>query len=377
MKKILYYVLMLTIALAIIGCTDNVEPGNTNATAQKSQDTAKQPQFSGSFGNAKFGESAIWPEYIPEDIPRFECDIETVMAGDNRIRIFFTNVSDKYLKDYLNLLEKKGFALKYQVYIREGFPDNSEERIKKKDYDAVKATKGSLGVHIEFGGNEATYDIDTSGFPEGTKIITGPTWPLELASIIPEPKQVEYQSVNRSNDGAINVICSSSDSNGFDNYIQILMDLGFEKIEVNKNQNSEVYEVTLRKQPTVVKVRRYQPKVFGITVWLQENRNQENFNKLSTVEGKWPVGLPESIPAFSNGTVKSILTIDEKTYLLMIVVDDDHAVDDYTQLLISNGFSKSESNVGSKKCYTNSTYEITIDELMMSNNVTIKIHKND
>ena len=106
-----------------------------------------------------------WPKDIPDDIPEFEAQIDLVMDGDTRARIFYKNVSKKQLEKYLQTLEDAGFSLEYKVYIAEGHPDNSAERIEKGEYDAVYITKGDYELRIEWGKDTTVLDIYKRGFP--------------------------------------------------------------------------------------------------------------------------------------------------------------------------------------------------------------------
>ena len=111
------------------------------------------------------GMSTEWPENIPDDIPEFDAQIRLVMDGGTRTRIFYENVSKRQLEKYLQTLEEAGFNLEYKVYVAEGHPDNSAERIEKGEYDAVYITKDDYELRIEWGEDTATLDIDTSNFP--------------------------------------------------------------------------------------------------------------------------------------------------------------------------------------------------------------------
>ena len=111
-----------------------------------------------------------WPERIPDDIPILKGDIQMVMeAPGSHIRIFYRNLTQRQLEQYLDQLEKGGFNLEYIVYTREGYPDKSEEKQKRGDYDAVDITKGEYHMRIEYGKDTTTYDIYTAGFQDGTQ----------------------------------------------------------------------------------------------------------------------------------------------------------------------------------------------------------------
>lgn len=106
-----------------------------------------------------------WPEGIPDDIPEFNAQIYLVIDSPTHYRIFYENVTRKQLETYLQTLEDAGFSLEYAVYTSEGHPDNSEERIKKGEYDAVYITKGDYRLRIEWGEDTTVLDVYKSGFP--------------------------------------------------------------------------------------------------------------------------------------------------------------------------------------------------------------------
>ncbi|MBN2258871.1 MAG: hypothetical protein JW704_13830, partial [Anaerolineaceae bacterium] len=136
-----------------------------------------------------------WPDYIPDDIPEMEGNIRLVMdAPGSHVRIFYEDVTKNQLEQYLRLLEEEGFTLVYQVYVREGFPDNSEERLKKGDYDAVDITRGEYHMKISYGEDDITYDIYKSGFPAGLPASAGSEWPAELVNVVPKPERCALQS---------------------------------------------------------------------------------------------------------------------------------------------------------------------------------------
>ena len=108
------------------------------------------------------GENAQWPAYIPGDIPVLEGKIRRVFEDETRIRIIYEDMTLERIEEYLRLLEKQGFHLEYIVYIEEGFPDNSAERMKKKDYDAVDITRGEYHMNIGYGEGNVGYDIYTT-----------------------------------------------------------------------------------------------------------------------------------------------------------------------------------------------------------------------
>lgn len=148
----------LLILFGALGCgiSTNIEERDTEPT------TISHPSDS-SVGFA-------WPESIPKDIPALEDDISLVMEGSgSHIRIFYRNQTKRQIEQYLDQLEEEGFDLEYIVYTREGFPDKSDERLKRGDYDAVDITKGEYHMRIEYGSDTTTYDIYTAGFQSSTQ----------------------------------------------------------------------------------------------------------------------------------------------------------------------------------------------------------------
>lgn len=148
----------LLILFGALGCgiSTNIEERDTEPT------TISHPSDS-SVGFA-------WPESIPKDIPALEGNINLVMeAPGSHIRIFYRNLTKRQVEQYLDRLEKEGFDLEYIVYTREGFPDKSEGRIKRGEFDAVDITKGEYHMRLEPGEDTTTYDIYTTGFQDGTQ----------------------------------------------------------------------------------------------------------------------------------------------------------------------------------------------------------------
>lgn len=138
----------MLILFVVLGCgiSADVEERDT-------QPTTLNPPSSSGIGFA-------WPESIPKDIPVLEGDISLVMEGSgSHIRIFYRNLTESQLEQYLDHLKKEGFKLEYVVYTREGFPDKSDERLKRGDYDAVDITKGEHHMRLEYGSDMTTYDI--------------------------------------------------------------------------------------------------------------------------------------------------------------------------------------------------------------------------
>jgi hypothetical protein len=150
-------VLGLSMSCNLLSATDDSDPVNQSEN-QESDFPTDELKDSG----MSFGENAQWPEYIPDDIPVLEGDIRIVMGtpGDPRVRIFYEPLTEKQIEQYLEQCEKAGFELDYVVYVQEGFPDRSDEKMKAGDFDAVEITKGNYRMRLEYGSDTVTLDIE-------------------------------------------------------------------------------------------------------------------------------------------------------------------------------------------------------------------------
>jgi hypothetical protein len=133
----------------------------------------------------------------------------------------------------VKFLEQKGFHLKYIAYVQEGFPDNSQERLNRGDFDAIDITKDAYHMRLEYGDNSATYDIYTSGFeiPSGG---TNPTpdpnevlWPSEVYGAIPRPARCPLVSVEQVPPQEYHITCQPADNAVADDYKQALQASGY------------------------------------------------------------------------------------------------------------------------------------------------------
>jgi hypothetical protein len=146
---------VLILSCLILACCGGAEETPAVPTPAGLGDDAP-PDFP--FGNKQ------WPESIPDDIPKLEGEIQMVMEASTHIRIFYINLSERQVEQYLDQLEAVGFQFEFLVYTQEGFPDKSEERMKKGEWDAVDITKGDYHMRLEYGAEQATYDVYTTGF---------------------------------------------------------------------------------------------------------------------------------------------------------------------------------------------------------------------
>jgi hypothetical protein len=158
-------------------------------------------------------ENATWPANIPHDIPPLEGGIRLVMeAPGSHIRIFYAGMTQRRVDEYLSQLKQQGFDLEFIVYTQEGFPDNSQERLQRGDYDAVDIRKGKYYMRLEYGGDTAVYDVYTSGWqdtPTQEPATAAPVqWPQDIAGKVPPPEGCELVNVARINEGGYHITCT-------------------------------------------------------------------------------------------------------------------------------------------------------------------------
>jgi hypothetical protein len=211
----------------------------------------------------KGGDAAVWPEYIPDDIPELVGNIRLVMvAPQSHVRIFYQEMTKDQIDQYLRLLEKQGFQLEYIVYVQEGFPDNSEERRKKGDYDAVDITKGDYHMNIGYGDGDISYDIYISGFEVPAEsenlppVFNAPTsdttapnsiWPTELVGVVPQPQGCTISGVTRIDDDRYSITCDGEGDQMRLDYIDLLLSEGFVEVTRMESQTGELLSLLLEK----------------------------------------------------------------------------------------------------------------------------------
>ncbi len=208
---------------------------------------------------AVFGDSAQWPEYIPDAIPVLDGRISLVMGGSDKVRIFYESVTDLQIEQYLDQLEKAGFALEYLVYSQEGFSDSSEEKLKRGEFDAVDITKGDYHMRLEAGGDTAVYDIYINGFeaviqdavpvPNSPPTVVPLQWP---DSLVPPPESCELTTVLSLNEGQYVINCQFEKESADLDYIQVLQAAGFSEQTKFEDMNGTLISITLEKEGTAV-----------------------------------------------------------------------------------------------------------------------------
>jgi hypothetical protein len=157
--------LFIAAAVVILSLSCTMLPGlidtSENTSTPGSPRFAKPDCDNPKLDDADTQSNGTWPDSVSSEIPPLEENISTVFVTDTMVRIFYSGITTDRINDYLDLLEQHGFTLEPIVYVREGFPDNSAEKISKGDFDAIEARKGNLYIRIEFGCDSTDMVIET------------------------------------------------------------------------------------------------------------------------------------------------------------------------------------------------------------------------
>lgn len=299
-------------------------------------------------GMFSMGEGTTWPDYIPDDIPPIPADITQVMADNYTIRIFFENMTRDEFEGYLTLLYQSGFSLEFVVYETPGISQEDIERyIREGKYDAVRITKGSYNMYIEYGADMGTYDIDPKGFPEGTVIKTKVEWPAELGGILEQPAGSEVTSL-LSFGSRIELSCESDNENLFSDYCAQLLAQGFTEGRTVTDQNYIIVSTDFTKGDLLVTLLNSKPGTVGIQYKPGENTGAPQLPGIPTppvMAGEdWPENLPETLPELTQGKILMSMKLNETTTAIQIECTGDE-LEYYRQLLLGRGFTAQGDDV--------------------------------
>jgi hypothetical protein len=334
-KSTALFLIILSVVLA--GCNDTNSLGENNipdVPGFSSEANSPPVDFTGESGSSHFGYSDEWPDYIPAEIPELEGEISLVMeSAESHIRIFYENISETQIEDYLAELQEAGFHLEFLVYVAEGFPDNSEERIKKGEYDAVDITKGEYHMRLEFGGSEATYDIYTSGFEAEAIAATTPRWPAALQNLVPPPERCELTSVDQMGgfDRGYLIRCKPEDDGVFPDYADALYALGFYK-EPNIVSVDESSNLWLTDGNINVRIQ------YSLTSELMLQIEEQQGDAASALE--WPQELEGLLPQPERCEITSVLP--NPNIMISCKPEDTDVLEDYLSVLRDLGFEEDD-----------------------------------
>ena len=328
--KLLALLIILTnlsaCALPFSQSSINNEPYNP----QDSYDALDVPDDAYSSDWVLAGEEAKWPDFIPMEIPELEGEIRLVMiAPDLRIRIFYENITDRQIEDYLSLLEQQGFSLEFIIYQQEGFPDRSEERQNKGEYDAVDITKGEYHMNLSGGDGSATYDIYTNGFEDFAAAAVQIDWPEELKSILPPPDRCDLDSVNGNEQTGYIITCTCEDPDVGQDYINQLLAQGYTDTGEEVVLDSEGNAITQKLRQDSLIVTLYP----GCS---------PNFRIETTYEAllEWPEVFLNELPQPTGCTLTNVFPSGSGTIYLTCRPESDEVLDNYAAQLEAAGFSE-------------------------------------
>lgn len=287
----------------------------------------------GSAGGVEFGNDPLWPDYIPADIPVLPGKIENVLAAaQSHVRLFYGAVSERQIEEYLALLKEKGFKFEYQIYIQEGFPDNSEERRSRGEYDAIEITKGEYRMTLSHYEGRATYDIYTSGFQGTAEAALVVPWPADLEGVLPPPERCELVSVSPGGQGGHHIACKRADERVDQDYFDLLVSLGFQIQETFENGQGEVTLQRLRRGDVVVEV----SSVFGPYFTLQVS--------LQPLP-RWPEVFEDSIPRPTGCELTAIIPSFQDTIHITCKPENKSVLQDYVSVLEQLGFTEQHKSL--------------------------------
>ncbi len=360
------------------GCTNNA---NDIDKAIDTHDEKTDVPGTYNFNEAGFssGENIAWPDYIPKSILALKGEISTIFADVNQIRIFINGVTREDLEDYIATMKKAGFEEEYILYVKSGFIDNSKDRKKCGEYDAVKFIKDNYEITVEQGEDVAVLDIDSSRFSEQEKEVVNQalnpvyTWPETLP--FPQPDTSNIAKVEDAQDGSLRIVCSYDTDNHINQYVASLVALGYTKTEQSKNQDDIIIEAVLIKDDITVKINGNVNSKLDINIWLDDTYNAPDTMHPQVIDSKWPSTLPKTVPPFTLGTVDSALNVSGNQTIIMVTASNETAFDDYIDVLLQNGYVR--ANETEEHSYSNGEYEILLNRLMMSDMITITIDKLD
>ena len=315
-------ILLILIILSVSGCSLLSQGGSESDSTYLPQDS---PALSENFS---FLDNQSWPDYIPDAIPELEGDISNIMvAPESHIRIFYENVSDRQIENYLSLLQEQGFELTYIVYQQEGFPDNSDERLAKGDYDAVDITKGEYHMNLSSGDGTAVYDVYTDGFEDLAAQATQAQWPDDLENVLPVPESCSLTSIQGNLESGYSIQCRCDSQDALQNYGDQLVAHGFSLMDETTTVEGDIIN------------RKLKTETLAVTLFGDSNPNLtievETFEPL-----EWPAIFGNDVPQPANCTLLDHRTAGPNTVYVDCVPMSDDVLANYAAALNAIGFDE-------------------------------------
>lgn len=328
---------MLAILSVSLACQAPLRTAETPTNQSPPQAPAVTPDQSTAEGTANTPVSveqsleqvAGWPGYIPDEIPPLPGTIRKVMGGEGagRVRIFYQGMTKQEIDAYLRLLEKRGFLLEYRVYVDESKPDNSEERMRKGDYDDVLITKGEYSMRLDYGGGDIVYDIDTYAFAGSIPTSTGASWPTELQGKIFPPERCPIEQIFPGTPAGYLVLCQPADEQVASDYISALLSAGFSPEVLSATSNTGYV-----KDGWAVAVSQHSTAIIQVQILPMEDAPAL----------AWPAQFMNVVPPPEGCTINNVFQLKENEAIISCEAQDEQVVPDYLALLESAGFRQSD-----------------------------------
>lgn len=347
----------LVIASVIVsGCGAN--PGVDVSRSEDGHDAAFESSTAGGSyeaaipgGSADWaqGQPGDWPEYIPDGIPRLEGEIESLWeTPESHIRMRYRDLSLDKVKEYLDLLESLGFSLEYRVYVQEGFPDRSEEKIAQGDYDDVVITKGEYRLGISYNA-DPTLDVETSGFRDEAIAAVADAnrkeWPSAIPVSVPEIPDCDLQRAEPGELSSFYLRCVKQTEHVEADYLQLLETAGFEKRDRAVIGNVVLEQVVYENAEAIVYPRLDSaPSDFNVVVYVKDQSAPPQDDPpegpvYMVLPNQWPEDLEGSVPEPANCEVTSASEYGG-THSVSCVPASGTVAADYMALLEDAGFAE-------------------------------------
>jgi hypothetical protein len=295
------------------------------------------------------GRSGDWPDYIPDDIPRLEGEIESIWeTPESHIRMRYRNLSLDKVKEYLDLLEGLGFSLEYRVYVQEGFPDRSEEKMARGDYDDVVITMGEYRLGISYNA-DPTLDVYTSGFREeaiaAIREANRKEWPSAIPDSVPQIPDCDLQQADPGELSSYDLSCLKQTEHVEDDYLLLLEGAGFERRDRAIFENLVLEQVVYENAEAIVyPLLGSTSSRFNVVIYVKDQSAppQDDLPEgpvYLVLPNQWPEGLDGLVPEPANCEITSASEYGG-THSVSCVPFTENVFADYMMDLTDAGFEE-------------------------------------
>lgn len=307
---------------------------------------AEVPGWSGDWAQGGPGD---WPGYIPADIPRLEGEIASLWeVPESHIRMGYRDLSLDKVQDYLDLLESLGFSLEYRVFVREGFPDRSEERMAQGDYDDVVVTKGEYQLGISYDA-DPTLDVYTSGFREEAIAAVAEAnrkeWPSAIPASVPEIPDCDLQRADPGEFSSFDLSCVKQTDHVEADYLLLLESAGFEKRDRAVLGDVVLEQVVYENAEAIIyPLFDSASSHLNLVVYVKDQSapppdDSPGGPVYVQLSSQWPEGLEGLVPEPANCEITSASEYGE-THSVSCVPSSVSVAADYLALLLEAGFEE-------------------------------------